>query len=87
VLDYDLMVLALAIAFTVKAGFAGGFRDYEISVLAAAWIAPLLSRSVAGATYVPLGLLVLMAFYAVVLRHAAAYRSHPPVGAAGIAQA
>jgi alpha-1,2-mannosyltransferase len=72
VLDYDLMMLAPAIAFTVSAGIAGGFRDYEISVLAAAWIVPLLSRSIAGVTGIPLGLLVLLALYVVTLRRAAA---------------
>lgn len=87
VLDYDLVILALAIAFTVSAGFAGGFRDYEISLLAAAWIVPLLSRSIAGATCIPPGLLVVLAFYVIVLRRAALYRAHPPVGASGVAQA
>jgi hypothetical protein len=87
VLDYDLVILALPIAFTVSAGFAGGFRDYESSVLAAAWIVPLLSRSIAGATYIPLGLLVVLGFYIVVLRHAILYRAPPTVGAHGIAQA
>lgn len=72
VLDYDLMMLAPAIAFTVSAGIAGGFRDYEISVLATAWIVPLLSRSIAGVTGIPLGLLVLLALYVVTLRRAAA---------------
>jgi alpha-1,2-mannosyltransferase len=72
VLDYDLMMLAPAIAFIVSAGVAGGFRDYEISVLAAAWIVPLLSRSIAGVTGIPLGLLVLLALYVFTLRRAAA---------------
>jgi alpha-1,2-mannosyltransferase len=72
VLDYDLMMLAPAIAFTVSAGMAGGFRDYEISVLAGAWIVPLLSRSIAGVTGLPLGLLVLLALYIFTLRRAAA---------------
>jgi alpha-1,2-mannosyltransferase len=71
-LDYDLMMLAPAIAFAVSAAVAGGFRDYEISVLAAAWIVPLLSRSVTGLTGIPLGLLVLLALYVVTLRRAAA---------------
>jgi alpha-1,2-mannosyltransferase len=72
VLDYDLMMLAPAIAFIVSAAVAGGFRDYEISVLAAAWIVPLLSRSIAGLTGIPVGLLVLLALYVVTLRRAAA---------------
>ena len=58
VLDYDLVVLAVAIAFFARHGLRHGFRDFEISLLAAAWIVPLLSRSVAGVTGIPLGLLV-----------------------------
>jgi len=70
VLDYDLVVLAVAIAFFARHGLARGFRDYEISVLAAAWLVPLLSRGIAGATSLPLGLIVLLAFYGLVLRRA-----------------
>lgn len=36
VLDYDLVVLAISIAFLARHGFARGFHDYEISALAAA---------------------------------------------------
>ncbi|MGC2780419.1 MAG: glycosyltransferase family 87 protein [Bradyrhizobium sp.] len=70
VLDYDLVVLAVAIIFFVRHGLAHGFRDYELSLLAAAWIVPLLSRSVAGLTTLPLGLIVLMALFALTLRRA-----------------
>ena len=70
VLDYDLVVSAVAIAFFARHGLARGFLDYEISLLAAAWIVPLLSRGVAGATALPLGLIVLLAFYGFVLRRA-----------------
>jgi hypothetical protein len=62
VLDYDLFVLAVAIAFFVRHGLQHGFRNYEISLLAAAWLVPLLSRGFAGATGVPLGLMVMLAF-------------------------
>jgi alpha-1,2-mannosyltransferase len=71
VLDYDLMVLAIAIAFLARHGFANGFHDYEISLLAAAWFVPLIARGVMAATAVPLGLLVLVALYALVLKRAA----------------
>jgi alpha-1,2-mannosyltransferase len=71
VLDYDLMVVAIAIAFLAKHGFANGFRDHEISLLAAAWFVPLISRGVMGATAVPLGLLVLVALYVLILQRAA----------------
>lgn len=69
VLDYDLTILAIAIAFFTRHGFARGFRDYEISILGAAWIVPLLART-AGSTGLPLGLMVLFAFYGIILRRA-----------------
>jgi hypothetical protein len=69
------------------AGFAGGFRDYEISVLAAAWIVPLLSRGIAGATGIPLGLLVLLALYVFTLRRAVRDRRGSAIKVRGIAQA
>jgi hypothetical protein len=70
VLDYDLMILAPAIAFMVVAAVGTGFRSYEITLLAAAWMIPLLTRSVAGATGIPLGLLVVIALYAMAVRRA-----------------
>jgi len=56
VLDYDLMILAVAIAFYARHGLARGFHNFELSLLAFAWIAPLLSRPLAEATGIPLGL-------------------------------
>jgi hypothetical protein len=70
VLDYDLVVLAITIAFYARHGLSRGFADYEISLLAAAWIVPLLSRGVAAVSGVPLGLLVLLALYFFTLRRA-----------------
>jgi hypothetical protein len=87
VLDYDLVVLAVAIAFFARHGLHHGFRDFEISLLAAAWIVPLLSRSIAGATFIPLGLFVELALYAFVLRRAVLDRASHAVGAHGVAQA
>jgi Glycosyltransferase family 87 len=87
VLDYDLVVLAVGIAFFARHGLSRGFRPFEISLLAAAWIVPLLSRGIAGVTGVPLGLLLLLAFYAFTLRRAARDRAGLPAGALGIAQA
>ena len=72
VLDYDLVVLAVAIAFFARHGFANGFRDHEISLLALAFVMPLIARGVMGATRVPLGLLVMLALYAVILKRGAA---------------
>src|ERR1700720_2276176 len=71
VLDYDLVALAVSIAFFARHGLTCGFRDYEISLLAAAWVAPLFSRGIMGATGIPLGLLVTLGLYAATLRRAA----------------
>jgi alpha-1,2-mannosyltransferase len=87
VLDYDLVVLAVAIAFMVRHGINHGFRDYEISLLAAAWIVPLLSRTVAGITGIPLGLLMLLTLYVFTLRRAALDRALSAACVPSIAQA
>lgn len=71
VLDYDLMVLAIAIAFFVRHGLARGFGDWEITLLAFAWVVPLVSRGIAAATTVPLGLIAMLALYAVTIHRAA----------------
>jgi hypothetical protein len=70
VLDYDLVVLAIAIAYVARYGLGHGFRSFEVSLLAAAWIAPLLSRTIAGITGIPLGLMVVSALYFFTLRRA-----------------
>jgi Glycosyltransferase family 87 len=87
VLDYDLVALAVAIAFFARHGLSRGFRDFEISLLAAAWIMPLLTRVIAGVTGIPLGLLVSLTFYVFILRRAVRDRAGAAVGAHQIAQA
>jgi hypothetical protein len=87
VLDYDLVVLAVAIAFFARHGLSAGFRPFEISLLAAAWIVPLLSRGIAGATGIPLGLLVLLTLYVFTLRGAVLDRAGSAAPAHGLAQA
>ena len=68
VLDYDLVVLGLAIAYLARLGLAQGFRSFEISALAAAWIVPLMSRGIAQITAIPLGLSVLLLLYLLIMR-------------------
>src|ERR1700682_510830 len=70
VLDYDLVALAVAIVFFVRHGLSRGFRTFEISLLAAAWMVLLLSRGVAGATGIPPCLVVFLPFYVFTLRRA-----------------
>jgi hypothetical protein len=78
VLDYDLVVIAVAIAFLVRHGLSEGFRDFEITLLAAAWVAPLVTRSIAGATGLPLGLIAMLALYALTLKRALGDRAGTP---------
>ena len=70
-LDYDMVVLAVALAFFVRHGLAHGFREYEITVLAAVWLSPLVALLVAGSTGLPLGLLAMLALVALIFRRAA----------------
>jgi len=49
-LDYDLIILGLAIVFLAADGRIKGFDNWELSALALLWLWPLLSRSVAGAS-------------------------------------
>ena len=85
VLDYDLVVLAIAIGFFARYGLSRGFHDYEISLLAAAWMVPLLSRGIAGVTGIPLGVLAMLAVYVFALRRA--LQDGATIGARSIAQA
>ena len=86
VLDYDLVVLAVAIAYFTRHGLKYGFGSFEISLLAAAWIVPLLSRGVAGLTGIPLGLLVLLALHFFIVRRALLGDAASAVAPGAIAQ-
>lgn len=66
--DYDLMLLAPALAFLITDGFRIGFAPFEKTVLAVVWLVPLVGRSVAETTHVPLGTLAVLALFWVVLR-------------------
>jgi len=55
VLDYDLVVLGMGVAFLAADGVERGFLPWEKSLLALIWIAPLVSRSLAELALVPLG--------------------------------
>ena len=53
-LDYDLMALAPSIAFLAVEGYERGFRPYEKTALAFLWFMPLIARTVADQTLIPL---------------------------------
>lgn len=69
-LDYDMVVLAPAIALAVSEGLAGTFKPGEKTALAALWLVPILTRAVAGAIHLPLGTIIMAACFVLVVRHA-----------------
>jgi len=87
VLDYDLVIFAPAIAFLVSASRAGGFRDYDISLLAFAWIAPLFARAIAGACGIPLGLITIAILFVLAMQHVMRGRAISSLTRPRIAQA
>lgn len=68
-LDYDMMMLAPALALLVAEGLTQGFRPYERTMLLALWAVPILAREVAEYTAVPLGVLVMIGAFAMLLPH------------------
>ncbi|CAN5296207.1 hypothetical protein BH10PSE11_BH10PSE11_05040 [soil metagenome] len=87
VLDYDMVVLGIAIAFLIRHGLARGFHAYEVSLLALAWAVPFLTRSIAGLSGIPLGLIVMLALYAMTLRRAASDLGLNPIGSSRLVKA
>ena len=69
ILDYDLIVLAVAIAYLAARGLRAGFRPFEITLLGALWIVPLLARSAAGVLALPIGFFVIATFYVTTLTY------------------
>ena len=68
-LDYDLALLAIPMAWVVLQARRGGFLPWEKVILALAYVLPLLSLF-AGQMGVPLGPPVMLVLFAVVLRRA-----------------
>jgi alpha-1,2-mannosyltransferase len=70
VFDYDMAILAPALAFAVSYGLDRGFGPFEKTGLALVWLVPLLARPLAGAALVPLGPIVVLLFFIGVVRRA-----------------
>ena len=52
-LDYDLMLLAPAIALLAAEGKKRGFEPYEAAILAVLFLLPIAAREIATATFIP----------------------------------
>ena len=73
-LDYDLVLLGVPLAFAAREGLREGFRPWEKTILFAAFVLPAVSRSVAALAGVPLGPIVIAGVLIVVLGRATAPR-------------
>jgi alpha-1,2-mannosyltransferase len=62
-LDYDMVVLAPALAFALSHGLEKGFGPYEKSGLAIVWIMPLFARPLASTLGLPLGALAMLLLF------------------------
>jgi hypothetical protein len=82
-LDYDLMLLAPAVAFLAANGLARGFAPYEKTLLAMLWIGPLIARSVAQMALIPLAVSTMLLMFFLLLRRAM-IRSTPAPGSSGV---
>jgi alpha-1,2-mannosyltransferase len=71
-LDYDFMALAPAIAFLTADGLTRGFGPWQKSALAFAWFMPMIARTIAEQTLVPLGVPAMLLVFVLVLKRAAA---------------
>jgi alpha-1,2-mannosyltransferase len=70
-LDYDMMMLAPALAFLILYGRRCGFAPWEKSALAILWIAPLVARSLAQYAHIPFGTIAMIIVLILVLRRSA----------------
>jgi alpha-1,2-mannosyltransferase len=67
-LDYDLVVLALPIAWLAAHGIKRGFQPWEKIILLAAWLLPLFARMAGFYLHLPLASLVLAALLTIIAR-------------------
>ena len=67
-MDYDLVMLALPIAWLALEGRASEFLPWEKSLLVLAWMLPLFARTLAGKAMIPVAPLVMLLLLAAIVR-------------------
>jgi hypothetical protein len=67
-LDYDLMLLAPAIALLATEGKVRGFAGYEILSLTVLWFIPIVARNIAHATFIPLAVPAMIFSFVLIYR-------------------
>jgi alpha-1,2-mannosyltransferase len=70
-MDYDLVVLALSIAWLALEGLRTGFLPWEKSLLVFVWLLPLFARSLAGHAMIPVSPLAMLLLLADIARRSA----------------
>lgn len=78
-LDYDYTLLGVAIVFLVAEGQRTSFRPWEITILSIAWVTPLVARSVATTTLIPLGLVSALTVWGLTMRRTTEVLTGPAV--------
>jgi hypothetical protein len=63
-LDYDLMILAPALALLTAQGLKQGFAPWRTSLLALLWLVPIAARGIAEAILLPVGVILVLAGFA-----------------------
>ncbi|MDZ7629677.1 MAG: glycosyltransferase family 87 protein [Parvularculaceae bacterium] len=81
--EYDLLLLAPAVALLLREAVRDGFRDYEKTILVFVFLAPALSRTLAKACFTSAGWLAIILLAAVIFVRAAPYLGRQPVPAHG----
>jgi len=70
ILDYDLTLMAIPMAWVLSQAVRTGFHRWEKGVLLAAYVLPLVSRMLAMKFFIPIAPLVLIALLAITVRRA-----------------
>jgi alpha-1,2-mannosyltransferase len=70
-MDYDLVVLALPIAWIALEGRRSGFLPWEKSLLAFVWLMPLFARSLSRHAMIPIAPFAMLLLLADIARRAA----------------
>jgi alpha-1,2-mannosyltransferase len=67
VLDYDFILLGMALALMAAHALECGFRPWEKTLIAVAWLTPLVARTLAQALMLPVGFLMLVTVLAMIV--------------------
>ena len=76
--DYDMVVLALPLAWLTADGIKRGWQPYEREILVAAWVAPLIAPNIAELTQLQLAPSVTIGLFILILQRSGALAQRQP---------